>query len=227
LVGDGGGDKRYRTVLSFDCANMSLAVCCMTYDTHAHRLVQEKLASLSDPTLDPSVVYEKIMEIDALNRQCVVIHFIKLINVLDGIRYETVSRAIKLKEHLTALDTQLPDLDLVLIEYQMSLNDKSRAVSSQILYHYTGVAECQIVGPSMKNTIQFANLPDLSLSRWLDHYAKSYDANKRQCKENFLFWLKIYGKTDLIDGIASRNLDDVADAFMQAVAWIRIRIIKQ
>ena len=43
----------------------------------------------------------------------------------------------------------------ILIEYQMSANDKSRCVSQQILYHYSGINNLQVelVGPTLKNKI--------------------------------------------------------------------------
>jgi hypothetical protein len=127
----------------------------------------------------------------------------------------------------------------VLVEYQMGPNDKSRNVGSQILYHYSTMDmgflsanfttiytpevkyKVVIVGPSLKNKIclVFGG----SLSDFIPLYAKNYDANKAHSKFNFLGWLEKQGRSALIKNIKNKNLDDIADACTQAIAWLHLK----
>jgi hypothetical protein len=128
----------------------------------------------------------------------------------------------------------------VLVEYQMGPNDKSRNVGSQILYHYStpNVEFCSanfvsdlytpinkyrvaIVGPSLKNKICLCT--GGRLSEFIPLYAKNYDANKAHSKFNFLGWLKKQNMTHLIKNIKPKNLDDIADACNQAIAWLHLK----
>jgi hypothetical protein len=128
----------------------------------------------------------------------------------------------------------------VLVEYQMGPNDKSRNVGSQILYHYstpnieffsanfvsdlyTPINKYQvaIVGPSLKNKICLC--VGGKLSEFIPLYAKNYDANKAHSKFNFLGWLKKQNMIHLIKNIKNKNIDDIADACNQAIAWIHLK----
>jgi hypothetical protein len=128
----------------------------------------------------------------------------------------------------------------VLVEYQMGPNDKSRNVGSQILYHYStpnieffsanftsdlyipiNKYIVSIVGPSLKNKICLC--PGGKLSDFIPLYAKNYDANKAHSKFNFLGWLKKQNSMFLIKNIKNKNLDDIADACNQAIAWIHFK----
>ncbi len=75
------------------------------------------------------------------------------------------------------------------------------------------------VGPSLKNTVSFAS--HLKHKVFLAKYMDPYTANKNHCKENLLYYLRISGNMGLIEGLPKKNIDDAADAFMQAIAWVR------
>ena len=128
----------------------------------------------------------------------------------------------------------------VLVEYQMGPNDKSRNVGSQILYHYStpdigffsanfttdlykpiNKYQVAIVGPSLKNKICLC--AGGKLSEFIPRYAKNYDANKAHSKFNFLGWLKKQNREHLIKNIKDKNLDDIADACNQAIAWLHLK----
>jgi hypothetical protein len=128
----------------------------------------------------------------------------------------------------------------VLVEYQMGPNDKSRNVGSQILYHYStpdieffsanftsdlykpiDKYKVAIVGPSLKNKICLVS--GGKLSDFIPLYAKNYDANKAHSKFNFLGWLEKQNRSYLIKNIKNKNLDDIADACNQAIAWIHFK----
>jgi len=129
----------------------------------------------------------------------------------------TVDRAIQLKKCLTMLDEKIKTpIDKVLVEYQMSSNDKSRCVSNQIIYHYSEYSP-EIVGPSLKNTIYFSD--ELKYNAFASKYSRSYTANKNHTKANMLYWLNKHDRMDLISNIPKKNIDDVADSFMQIWGW--------
>jgi hypothetical protein len=129
----------------------------------------------------------------------------------------------------------------VLLEYQMGPNDKSRAVCSQILYHFsqpdygfkkTNTSEfvsgpkrnqylVEIIGPSLKNKINLVK--DKSHSFFMKKYTKSYDANKSHSKANFLHWIKVNKVEHMITNIKKANIDDISDSVTMTLAWLYIK----
>ena len=79
----------------------------------------------------------------------------------------------------------------------MSVNDKSRCVSQQLVYHYTNMYTVELVGPSLKNKVCFSKDDSLRHSTFMEKYASKYTANKNHAKANFLYWVKIYGSRTL------------------------------
>lgn len=202
-------------ILSFDCANRSLAVCFMSINLNIlHDL--KKCVDIKDA--------KKCVE---LINDYVKIHILKVYDLTKGKKVDTVQRAVLLKECLSGIDTLISKSgvspDQVLVEYQMSANDKSRCVSSGILYHYAGIPNTSValVGPTLKNKVCFSD-ETLDHGTFMAKYASKYTANKNHCKANFLYWLEVYGFTKLIseNKIAKKNIDDIADAFMQIWGWI-------
>ncbi len=105
----------------------------------------------------------------------------------------------------------------VLIEYQMNANHMSNAVFNMLVYHFAGLAEVKTVFPSLKNSIYLH--PDLKLSRFIGEAATNYSANKKHCKYNFYYFICLFGHRQLLRGIKSKNHDDIADTFMQCIAY--------
>ena len=173
--------------------------------------------------------------------------FLDVVDLIPGKKVKDVDvavRAASLKGYLCFLD-RLANINSndtepwdVLMEYQMGPNDQSRNVGSQILYHYsqpkieyksanlqnssyiapTRQINVHIVGPSLKNTINFVKGKDLAF--FMEKYATSYTANKNHSKANFYEWMK-NKDSKLIGKIEKKNMDDVADAVTQALAWLR------
>jgi hypothetical protein len=136
--------------------------------------------------------------------------------------------------------------NIVLIEYQMSVNDKSKIICNQLAVSFVeddfafasftkrkefydspaevAVAtqskfETHIVGCSIKNRISF-NHVNLNYETFLPKYQKSYDANKAHCKANLIEWARLTKNEDKISIIDKKVLKDASDAFMMAFAWI-------
>ena len=166
-------------ILSFDCANRSLAVC-----------------GFSD---------NKII-------------FMKVYDLTEGKTCSTIERARLLKTCLSSIEITP---SLVLVEYQMSANDKSRCISQQIVYHYIDICEVVLVGPSLKNKICLSADGSLEHATFMEKYSSKYTANKNHTKANFLYWLASNNCSCLIadNKIKKKNIDDIADAFMQILGY--------
>ena len=69
-----------------------------------------------------------------------------------------------------------------------------------------------------KNKIYFNK--ELQHSRFIQKYNNNYIANKNHTKQNFLYLLNKYNLEYIIKKIKKKNLDDLADSFMQIIAYI-------
>lgn len=186
--------------MSFDCANRSLAVCCVDIDATAMR--EEDFTKFATGI--------KIL-------------FVDLFDLTKGEKLDTIQRAIALRDQLRIIDARIPTdlpLDHVLIEYQMSANDKSRCQSQQLVYHYLCKfpgAKVHLVKPGLKNKLAFA--PHLTYAVFAERYKTRKTANKNHSRDNFLYLLDTIGARGLVKGF--KKLDDMADSVNQVVGWIR------
>lgn len=159
-----------------------------------------------------------------------------------------ILRTARLKSYLNFIDSYIKNLHIsdtihVLLEYQMGPNDKSRNVCSQLLYHYSAfdsgykgtildsanhqeskneskhMYNVEIIGPTLKNKIHL----DKPYSYYVTKYMKTYDANKAHSRDNFIYWMKFIGKTDMYKSIKKKNIDDIADSVNMALAWVFIK----
>lgn len=204
-------------IISFDCATKSLAVSVIDFN--------EKWKETNPKTLN-----------DYLNLINNLINII-YIDVFDlapnGIKSITsIEKSINLKNCLQKLDIEFPNPDLILLEYQMASNHKSHDISSKIEYHYAPSNQQSIqptkpkiliIGPSLKNTVALS--PEGKYQNFIQKYTK-YIANKNHSKFNFILFLKEFNKIHLISKIAKKNLDDAADSFMMAFAYIKHNFLK-
>ena len=136
-----------------------------------------------------------------------------------------LDRTISLKKILNNLDdiinTYNDKLELVLIEYQMNLNDKSRDISGKIMYHYCNniTNNIKLIGPSLKQKISFNE--KLHYNHYIQRYNSLYRANKKHSADNFLHWINLFNKNDLIKHIKNKNIDDAADSFIMIYAYLK------
>lgn len=161
-----------------------------------------------------------------------VINYLDVVDLIPNQKVKettTIMRTSKLHAYLHNLDNIIikntySNNCIFLIEYQMGPNDKSRVISSQIMYHFTKYTnntnnQIYLVGPSLKNKIVIGN--DNSLyANFLEKYQTNYTANKNHSKYNFLQLLKYLKKEDLTKNILAKNLDDIADSVLMSLAYI-------
>ncbi len=127
-------------------------------------------------------------------------------------------KAASLKRILNTFDEHIPSGEfVVLIEYQMNANHMSNAIFNMIVYHYATRAPIHTVYPAQKNTICLH--PKLTLAHFLGTASTNYAANKNHCKFNFLYFIVLFEHGDKIKHIKQKNLDDIADTFMQCLAF--------
>lgn len=208
-------------VLSFDCANRSLAICYATITDDA----------MYARSLSAALETKDVKKCEELINSYTIVHILKIVDVT---KTKTMPPFIKrtslLKKALSVIDAEILKLDgdagkgpdTVLIEYQMSLNDKSRCVSQQLAMHYIPVVgvtpAVYSVGPTLKNKVHFA--ADLDHGGFMEKYSTTYAANKNHARKNLEHWLKIHNHEHFLKNVPKKNWDDLADAFMQIFGWL-------
>lgn len=119
---------------------------------------------------------------------------------------------------------------MVLIEYQLGANDKTRAVVSAIIAHYALDTrfETALVGPALKSRISVG--PEFAYSKYLESRANSYSANKAHAVDNFRHIAGTVPSSPIVMSIVAAHNDiagHVADAIMQAIAHHKYVYFKQ
>jgi hypothetical protein len=237
-------------VLSYDIASKSLGMAILFYDetwqTQLAKIVADLQMSIASNALNNALpmCHAVLQSVQAVRRVLDGMFTIIAVEVVDLLPNQLLKnstpeiRAARLKGYLTYVDSTYPMVkNYVLLEYQMSANDKSRAACAQILYHYsdcdasffttpkTNQSRIKIIGGSLKNKLNFVKGRDLSY--FTAKYASTYNACKHHSKCNFAHWLEWQGNTSINDyvkkNIAKKNMDDAADAVNMALAWVMIK----
>lgn len=153
----------------------------------------------------------------------------------DGYNYKNQPKditALQLKIKLKELDKWQIDNHpneklIIMTEYIFRPGTIAEVIGHMIVYHYSGEEDIKIYGkvpPAQKNQICLGG-ELLQYHNFAERYKKSYDANKQHSKANFLHFIHTYPDKlpkDVKDiNFTMRKADDVADAFMQALAMIR------
>lgn len=202
-------------VVGVDVANKSMAVCLLRCELYEAPILDVCTAALEEP--------ERLRQLVAGPE----IQLLRVLNLLGGRKVKETSlveRTALLLEPLRALTEELSGkLPLgaplhVLVEYQMSANDKTRLLAAQLVYHFMATlpqAHVHLVGPSLKQGVRFGGR---SFRDFIATHRNNYCANKAYSRTLFEAWCKRHHPAALT-AIPRRNLDDVADAFLMAVAW--------
>jgi len=119
---------------------------------------------------------------------------------------------------------------LVIIEHQPSkigskTNNKSTMVSHQLMFYYAE-RDSVIVNPKLKNKItlsddlKYVDYVNRLKARRKDPKGAIYTARKQHSRDSFIYLLKILGKDHVLADIPKKNLDDLADSFIQILAYL-------
>ena len=208
--------------LSIDCANKSLAIGFYTLNLNNWK--QNLLSILQNKTLN----YEdKLILSNNLLDNVVNINFLQVIDLIPNQKVKETSlidRSIQLKFYITKIKNDIEnksdDIINIFIEYQMNANDKSRCIFNQLIYAFsdTNLYKISVVIPTLKNKIYFSE--ELKHCKILQRYNRVYTANKIHCKENFLLFINLFNKKKYIKDIKKKNIDDIADTFMQMLGYL-------
>lgn len=215
--------------LSFDIANKSLAVSLISFDKNYKNGLNN--IPISDNKYNNILNNYKILN-DRLNN-IIQYHLYEVVDLIpqQKVRDTTIIfRSLKLKKYLIELNEKINIIKqknnilflTVLIEYQPSFNEKSRTIYNQIIYEFSNdnLYKIFIMNPLYKNKIYFSK--DLMHSKFIQKYNNNYIANKNHTKLNFLYYLNAYNLNYIIKNIKKKNIDDLADSFMQIIAYIYI-----
>ncbi len=208
--------------LSIDVANKSLAVSFIYYNKRDIKSNNIKITNLSSLCLFNNqinnIIKYYICEVTDLipNKK------LKQTNITER------SRALNayLKKLIVKINNLIIELEIkkikLLIELQPSFNDKSKTIFNQIIYEFSSneIYKIKVMNASYKNLIYFDKT--LIHSNFIKKYANNYLANKNHTKYNFLYFLKSFNLMHLIKNIKKKNYDDIADSFMQIIAYVYI-----
>lgn len=206
--------------LSFDVATKSLATSLLKINDYKNNIRNIKIESINDlkmfeTKLDNTIEYvyynvedlipgKKLKDTEIIERTNNLKKYLKKVNNVINI----------LRERDTIEKIYL------LIEYQLSSNYNANAIYNQIIYEFCdNIFEIHIINPAYKNRIYFSK--ELQHSRFIQKYSNNYIANKNHTKENFLFFLRIFKLEYVIDNIKKKNIDDLADSFLQIFGFIK------
>lgn len=213
--------------LSFDCANKSLAVGLYKIDNDLVKSIRDIINRYKLCQSDTEKVGGMKSDIDSL----INIIYIDVLYLIPDKKVKDSSildRTRGLKEKLVSINKIIEDeVHLsndekikVFIEYQMNVNDKSRTIYNQLIYEYIDETKYEIIimKPHLKNTIYLSE--ELKYCDILKNYNSVYRCNKQHSKLNFLHFIEVFGLQDKIKHIKKKNLDDIADTFMQMLSYI-------
>lgn len=243
-------------IFSFDCAIKNLGFCCIEIDDQWRIKVSKIINDLydlygnignmsKDAFLQKS--YDIIKQVDQVLKNMFKLHFANTIDLISDkkmkeVKYSDIFKSLKYT--LECLNRQLPKPDVVLIETQMSINDKARGISRYIEDMYSEVEipdekitfaikefplisfdiydsptkKVQCINPVLKNSYSVDLSPKGDYSAFISKYS-NYDANKKHTEYNFRYYMNKTGRGKMLKGVPNK-LDDVSDAFMMAYAWL-------
>lgn len=210
-------------ILSFDCAIKRLGVCYIRSNTNVCGDINTELKCVANNG-DPVTHYNNIV---SLVNNANTILWMDNIDLTPGEKVGDVDQ-LRLAEALHAtlsdIDKIVTDCDVVLIECQPNgLNNRSSIICGQLVYHYVNqkkLGKCSavyIVPSTWKNKISLGENLDIKTFK-KRNYASNYTCNKAHSRENFKHWTRVF-EYDLKR--VKKPLTDIADAFMQALAWVR------
>lgn len=215
--------------LSFDIANKSLATSYIYYNNDYNKY---KNSNIEFVTLLEKLNYINNM----INNNFKYLYYSVKDLIPDKKVKDTtiIERSNGLKKYMEELKNIINESIIsnnikkiyVLVEYQLSSNYNANAIYNQIIYEFSNsysgdeyIYEIIVMNPSYKNKIYFNK--ELKHSSFIQKYTNNYIANKNHCKANFLYFLNSFNMKEVLKNIKSKNIDDLADSFMQIFAYIK------
>jgi hypothetical protein len=185
-----------------------------------------------------------ILKLNAQAASFITFHTRGVVDILEGKKVnetDEVQRTIALhnflinsKVSIDAINAQDNDgiKTQVIIEHQpsrigMKTNNKSTAIGHQLMFYYI-TRNVILINPRYKNNIKMNDLLDYetfvasALIKNKTRRDAVYTARKLHSKTSFIYLLKTFGHEGILTGIRKPCLDDLADAFMQVLAFLYV-----
>jgi hypothetical protein len=244
---DCGHESMGVTLLNFDSEHLKTIDTIITEDfiTRVHALRELNRLQQNEKILLINYIFDVISSAAIYLGKLITLYITTSVKLVDSnVRaLGLIGRANGVKYFLKRLDMYCKDKDIipdiVLIEDQ-TINNISGEVASQVAFHYSHVMvqissypeihlpeyKCSsdyrivIMDPRKKNQIAFD--PCLCIDMFYKKYIKSYDANKAHTRANFLYFIEAISAEDMLHGVPSKRKKDIADSFMQVIAYIRL-----
>lgn len=131
------------------------------------------------------------------------IEFIDVVDLIPGKKVKDVKvidRCIPLKNYIQKINKAFHNPDIVLIEDQMSPNEKSRGVLYCLAYEYSNVV--RLIHARHKNKVNFGAG---DIRNYLIKYSSSESANKAHTEANFNSYLTLINRQDILQIISYRH----------------------
>jgi len=202
-------------ILSFDCANKSLAYSLVEIPDGL-KIEKKKRNEEAIMNIDEIDDYKKIKI-----KECDVVNLLGGRKVKD---VDSIERARCLRKYIDknfGEKLKIYELDdiIILIEKQPeTINIKSCAISDQLLFYFANLKNIATISPTLKNKISFNS--ELAYNKYVSKYSNSYLANKNHAKANLLYFLKKTEQEYVLKDIKKSNYNDLADSFMQIIAYL-------
>lgn len=149
-------------IIGFDSAVENLGVCCVEYDenfgekikilTNDLDAVFQNIKNLSKKLFIKSI-HDILKKLNYVYNNAIKITYVNVFDLIPGedINKTTVkSITEKLKYLLNYIDNIFPNVDIVLIEYQMKQNSITPLISGQIMYHYAEIKQVPVTHANNK-----------------------------------------------------------------------------
>src|SRR3972149_1135419 len=189
-------------ILSFDCANKSLAYSLVEIPDGL-KIEKKKRNEEAIMNIDEIDDYKKIKI-----KEC------DVVNLLGGRKVKDIDKNFGEKLKIYELD----DIIILIEKQPETINIKSCAISDQLLFYFANLKNIATISPTLKNKISFNS--ELAYNKYVSKYSNSYLANKNHAKANLLYFLKKTEQEYVLKDIKKSNYNDLADSFMQIIAYL-------
>lgn len=223
-------------ILSIDSANKNIGICYLEFDENWLSKYKSYVSFYKKQQHTAKSLINALNKLNDILDSVFKIKYVNWYDLIPGRKLKETTLLERTRSLKGLLNSWQFSPDVILVEYQMGQNDKSRTVASQILYYYsdahviyasgldgkiqqiepTSQVKLYLVGPSLKNTISFG--ADITYSKFLEKFSRK-TSNKKHTMANFIKFTKVFNQEDLYKNLKIPKYDDIADSFMMASAW--------
>lgn len=208
--------------LSFDCATKTFAFSLshVSLDTSRVRMRIDIIAELlRREEIDISTLSSMVDAAAEDADQLIQLLDGETTDLFPGVPDDSIDSVDRIKAVARYVNSRiipaLPSKPIVIIEYQMGPNSRSREVASALIALFADY-EVVVVGPSLKNRVAFS--AEGRYSNFTSRYKTTYAANKAHAKFNFALVEAVFGSK--IKNVSPALKGHIADSFMQVIGYL-------